>query len=71
MALSFAAANTTCRPAAERLRASGMPVIDDMLPESLLEPIPRDEAIAIFERQAGRGVGPGYDSGLALMKVVG
>jgi predicted phosphodiesterase len=41
--------------AADRLRASGMPGIDDLLPESLLEPVPRDEVVAHFERQAGRG----------------
>src|SRR5919201_1478388 len=41
--------------AADRLRASGMPGIDDLLPESLLEPAPSDELVAHFERQAGRG----------------
>lgn len=40
--------------AAERLRASGMPGFDDLLPESLLQPVPRDEVAAHFERQAGR-----------------
>jgi hypothetical protein len=40
--------------AAERLRQSGMPEIDEMLPDSLLAPVPRDEVAAFFERQAGR-----------------
>ena|SRR5437764_882459 len=40
--------------AAELLRASGMPGIDELLPESLLEPVPRDEVAAFFERQAER-----------------
>jgi putative phosphoesterase len=38
--------------AAKRLRASGMPGIDDLLPDSLLQPAPRDEVAAHFERQA-------------------
>jgi predicted phosphodiesterase len=38
-----------------RLRASGMPGLDDMLPESLLQPAPSEEVAAIFERRAGRG----------------
>lgn len=38
--------------AAERLRASGMPGIDDLLPESLLAPLPRDEVARYFEQQA-------------------
>jgi putative phosphoesterase len=41
--------------AADRLRASGMPGIEDLLPESLLEPVPRDEVAALFEQQSGRG----------------
>jgi putative phosphoesterase len=41
--------------AAELLRASGMPGIEDLLPESLLEPVPRDEVAALFEQQSGRG----------------
>jgi putative phosphoesterase len=40
--------------AVERLQASGMPQIDDILSESLLQPMPRDEVAAHFERQAGR-----------------
>jgi predicted phosphodiesterase len=39
----------------ERLRASGMPGLDDLLPESLLEPARREEVAAYFERRAGRG----------------
>jgi putative phosphoesterase len=39
----------------ERLRASGMPGLDDLLPESLLRPSPREEVAAFFERRAGRG----------------
>lgn len=41
--------------AAERLRASGLPGIDELLEASLLEPMPREEAIAEFEAMAGRG----------------
>jgi predicted phosphodiesterase len=37
--------------AVERLRASGMPDIDDIIRESLLDPVPRDEVAAYFERQ--------------------
>jgi predicted phosphodiesterase len=40
---------------ADRLRASGMPGLDDLLPESLLRPAPRDEVARIFERREGRG----------------
>lgn len=39
----------------DRLRASGMPGIEDVLPESLLRPVPREEVAAHFERLAGRG----------------
>lgn len=38
----------------DRLRASGMPGIDDVLPESLLQPVPREVVAAHFERLAGR-----------------
>jgi hypothetical protein len=41
--------------AIDRLPACGMPGIDDLLPESLLKPVPRDEVAAYFEQQAGRG----------------
>jgi predicted phosphodiesterase len=37
------------------LRASGMPGINDMLPDSLLQPAAREEVAAFFERRAGRG----------------
>jgi len=37
--------------AAESLRMSGMPGIDDLLGDSLLEPAPRDEVTAYFEQQ--------------------
>jgi predicted phosphodiesterase len=37
-----------------RLRAAGMPGLDDMLPESLLQPAPHEEIAAYFERRAGR-----------------
>lgn len=40
--------------AAARLRATGMPGIDDLLRSSVLEPIRREEAAAEFERMAGR-----------------
>lgn len=40
--------------AAEQLRASGMPEIDEVLPDALLSPAPRDEVAAFFEKQAGR-----------------
>ena len=40
--------------AADRLRASGMPEIDNLLGDSLLEPASRKEVAAFFERQAGR-----------------
>jgi putative phosphoesterase len=40
--------------AAARLRASGMPEIDGLLEDSLLEPASREEVAAFFERQAGR-----------------
>jgi predicted phosphodiesterase len=40
---------------ADSLRASGMPGIDDMLPDSLLQPAAREEVAAYFERRAGRG----------------
>lgn len=42
----------------DRLRQSGMPGIDEMLPESLLQPVPREEVAAYFERQAGRDSSP-------------
>ena len=42
--------------AAKYLRAGGMPGFDDLLPESLLRPVPRDEVAAHFERQAGRNL---------------
>jgi putative phosphoesterase len=40
--------------AAKRLRASGMPEIEAMLPDSLLAPVPREEVAAVFEQRAGR-----------------
>lgn len=41
--------------AAQLLRASGMPGIDDILGDSLLEPTPREEVAAYFERQREAG----------------
>lgn len=43
------------RAAAARLRAAGMPEIDDLLDSSLLEPTPPGEVTEHFERLAGRG----------------
>lgn len=40
--------------AIDRMRASGMPELDEFFSESLVHPIPRQEATAEFERQAGR-----------------
>jgi putative phosphoesterase len=40
--------------AAESLRTSGMPGIEDLLGDSLLEPAPRDEVTAYFEQQRAR-----------------
>jgi len=40
--------------AAELLRQSGMPGIDELLADSLLDPVAPDEIAAFFERQAGR-----------------
>lgn len=39
--------------AAAAIRATGYPDAEDLLSESLLDPIPRREALAIFEAQAG------------------
>lgn len=41
--------------AAELLRGTGFPEIDDLLGSSLLEPVPREEAIAYFEERAAAG----------------
>jgi putative phosphoesterase len=41
--------------AVERLHATGYPGLGDFIQESLVEPMPRDEVIAHFERMAGRG----------------
>ena len=39
--------------AAAAIRATGYPDAEDLLAESLLDPIPRREALAVFEAQAG------------------
>ncbi len=39
--------------AAAAVRATGYPDADELLAESLLDPIPRREALAVFEAQAG------------------
>ena len=41
--------------AVERLRSTGYPGLGDFIQESLIDPMPRDEVIAHFERTAGRG----------------
>lgn len=41
--------------AAERMRQVGPPQLDEYLDATLLAPIPREEAVAQFERMAGRG----------------
>jgi putative phosphoesterase len=41
--------------AAERLTATGYPELGDFIRESLIQPLPRDEVVAHFERMAGRG----------------
>jgi hypothetical protein len=53
--VGFRRAEYELSSAIDRLRASGMPGIDDLLPESLLQPVPRDEVAAYFEHEAGRG----------------
>jgi predicted phosphodiesterase len=40
--------------AIERMRSSGMPELDEFFAECLIHPIPRQEATAQFEAQAGR-----------------
>jgi putative phosphoesterase len=45
--------------AADELRASGFPDLDDAIRESLLEPVDPAWATAFFEHEAGRGEHPG------------
>ncbi len=55
--VEFRATEYDVPAAVERLRATGMPGIDDLLSSSLLKPVSREEAATYFERQAGRASG--------------